>query len=51
MSDIINLTKYKALWHKWWHGLQPKWRPLNDGIDGTFQQEVPDMGEEWKSLQ
>lgn len=44
---ITNLAKYKASWLNWWHGLQPKWRLLDDG---TFLQEKPDMGEEWEGL-
>lgn len=47
MPKIANLTKYKASWQKWWQGLQPRWRLLDDG---TFRQEVPDVGEEWVGL-
>ena len=47
LPKVTNHTKYKALWQKWWRGLQPKWRPLDDG---TFLQEVPDIDEEWKDL-
>ena len=34
-------------WQKWWLGLQPSWRVLDDG---TLLQEVPDTGEQWVSL-
>src|SRR5216684_864424 len=45
---ITNPTKYKVSWQKWWQGLQPKWHQLDDG---TLLQEVPEMGEQWESLQ
>jgi hypothetical protein len=47
MPKIKNIMKYKVSWQKWWQGLQPKWRRLDDG---TLSQEVPDINETWICL-
>jgi hypothetical protein len=44
----INVVKYEASWQNWWQGLQPEWCLLDDG---TLLQEIPDIGEQWKTLQ
>jgi hypothetical protein len=45
---VTNVVKYKESWKTWWQGLQPEWHLLDDG---TFLQEVPDMGKQWEKLQ
>ena len=39
--------EYLVSYQKWWWGLQPEWRRLDDG---TLKQEVPDTGEDWEGL-